>query len=455
MRRALAILAASLLATSALAQNISVPVATIATPVTPTNGGSGVANTGNLTWNAAQTLSFTSGQTMTFPAATDTLVGLAATQTLTNKTLTSPTLVTPALGTPSSATLTNATGLPLTTGVTGTLPIANGGTGAATTSQNFAFIGPTSGAGAPSFRALVAGDIPSLSTTYLSLTGGTLTGALTNSFAPGASQSAITLTGSPYAAGTGTTNFPLFYLNSGAAPTTFNTAGTMLGINAPSGFTGNYLDIDNNGVEKFSINSAGNPHLGSGAVIVYGTAAIISSPANNQFQIGNVDAATANSQTLRSQGVIAGTLNTPGQNFTILASPGTGTGIGGSLVFQTAPAAGTSGSGQNSGQTVLTIDSKSHAGWSSAAIPTLSSCGSGSPTVTAGSTDIAGAFTVGTTASACTLTFKQTFTNAPFCVLSDITLRTDLLSYTISTSALVLTMTANSGDVVDYICNGN
>lgn len=42
---------------------------------------------------------------------------------------TSPTLVTPALGTPTSGNLSNCTNVSLTLGVTGTLPVANGGTG--------------------------------------------------------------------------------------------------------------------------------------------------------------------------------------------------------------------------------------------------------------------------------------------------------------------------------------
>ena len=58
-----------------------------------------------------------------FPYPQGEIVGTTGTQTLTNKTL-----VAPELGTPSSGVLTNCTGLPLTTGITGTLGVGNGGT---------------------------------------------------------------------------------------------------------------------------------------------------------------------------------------------------------------------------------------------------------------------------------------------------------------------------------------
>ena len=171
---------------------------------TPTIGSGGALFAGSTSGTTTVAASATASGTLTLPAATDTLVGKATTDTLTNKSIslgsntltttsaqlatatsdetgsgalvfaTYPTLVTPALGTPSSVTLTNATGLPISTGVSGL------GTGVATflatpSSANLASaVTDETGSGALVFATSPAFTTPNLGTpSAVTLTNGT------------------------------------------------------------------------------------------------------------------------------------------------------------------------------------------------------------------------------------------------------------------------------------------
>lgn len=121
-------------------------------------------------------------------------------------------------GTPATSLLAATS---LTLGWTGQLAVARGGTGVATTSANYVFAGPNGSAGAPSFRALVSTDIPSLS--YVSSVGAT---------APIASSGGLTPTISISQATTSTNG----YLSS----TDWNTFNNKQSTSAPVTYTANF-----------------------------------------------------------------------------------------------------------------------------------------------------------------------------------------------------------------------
>ena len=86
----------------------------------------------------------------------------------------------------------------------------------------------------------------------------TFTKANTFSFAGAASTPGVTVSGAPFTGGSTTTNFPQFYVNAGAGPTTFSANGTEIGANSPSGFTGNFIDFHlNGGSSLFNVDSTG------------------------------------------------------------------------------------------------------------------------------------------------------------------------------------------------------
>jgi len=85
----------------------------------------------------------------------------------------------------------------------------------------------------------------------------TWTGQQINSLSGTASTASILMTGSPFV-GTGTTGVPLFYMNGGTAPSSWGTSGTYIGVNAVSGFVGDFLGMHvNGGANLFSVSRTG------------------------------------------------------------------------------------------------------------------------------------------------------------------------------------------------------
>jgi hypothetical protein len=90
-------------------------------------------------------------------------------------------------------------------------------------------------------------------------------------------------------------------------------------------------------------------------------------------------------------------------------------------------------------------------GLGSATAPALTSCGT-TPAIVGN--DMAGTVTMGTTATGCVITFNGAKSSAPHCVVTWIATPLASQSYVTSATAITLTQTSTSNNVVKYICMG-
>lgn len=188
-------------------------------------------------------------------------------------------------------------------------------------------------------------------------------GGITDTGNGAASVASFLLNGTLFTGGNGTTTFPqlLFQPTGTSAVAGWSTAGTHIGVNAVSGFAGQFLDFHVAGAGAlFNVQSTGGVFanggfsIGAASFASWAGRGILTSPAAGSIQLGANDLAAPVAQILRAQSVVAGTSNTAGQSMTVIGSLSTGSGVSGDIVFQT----GGTGAGaavQNGAVTALTL----------------------------------------------------------------------------------------------------
>ncbi|MBI2645305.1 hypothetical protein HYW94_03995, partial [Candidatus Uhrbacteria bacterium] len=98
----------------------------------------------------------------------------------------------------------------------------------------------------------------------------------------------------------------------------------------------------------------------------------------------------------------------------------------------------------------MTLTSNAHIEYSATTTPTISDCGT-SATITG--TDMGGRIVIGTTPGTCTVTFKNSWTNAPLCWANNET-TANLARASASATVLTIAGTLTASDNVTYGCVG-